>query len=535
MGEAAVDETVESDSAPAQAGGRRSYAVSKRLIIAGLITSTALSALDATVVATALPSIVGALGGLPLYSLVIASYLLLGTTTVPLYGKLSDMYGRKPTFIVGAGIFVVGSLLCGLAWDMPSLIAFRALQGIGAGAVLPVSLTIIGDLFEIEERARLSGVFSSVWGVSSIIGPLIGGAIVQFWDWRWVFFINVPVGIASIALIFLNLREPAIHTRQRLDVLGALTLTVGVGLLLIGLQSGSREGWLAPATLQILGGAMVFLAIFGLVERRTASPILSLDLLARPVIAISCMVGIMSGAVLIGLAAYVPVLVQGSWGGTPIEAGLIVAPLSIGWPIASSQSGKLLRNYSYKTLTLAGMGGIVLGMLLFLPVFAQPFSESVPLRTLVVVVSTFVAGLGFGLSFSSILITVQNSVPWRERGITTASIQFFRSMGNTVGAALLGAILTLSLTPLLATPQMRSLLSGLPATATHPGADPALGPVNALFDLEVRDTLSAPIRSALSGALSNSLGWLFLAVALLALTGLLLATRLPRVVVDAED
>src|SRR5947209_4244375 len=256
MAETITDEIkAEVEGAAQVEAAHRSYAISRPLIIAGLITATALAALDGTIVATALPTIVGILGGLPLYSFVIAAYFLTSTTTVPLYGKLSDMYGRKPVFMAGAGLFILGSALCGFAWDMPSLIVFRAIQGLGAGAVLPVSLTLIGDLFDIEERARLQGVFGAVWGVSSVIGPLIGGAIVQFFDWRWVFFINVPVGIASSLLIFFYLREPSVHTRQRVDLAGALLLTLGVALLLLGIQSGGRGGWLSPVTLLALGGA----------------------------------------------------------------------------------------------------------------------------------------------------------------------------------------------------------------------------------------------------------------------------------------
>ena len=243
-------ETPSTDARPPQQ--TRSVALNKPLIILALILATALSALDGTVVTTALPTIVGILGGLPLYSLVVSTYLLTATTTVPIYGKLSDMYGRKPMFMVGSGLFILGSALCGLAWDMPSLIAFRALQGIGAGAVLPISLTIIGDLFDIEERARMAGIFGAVWGVSSVVGPVVGGAIVQFFDWRWVFFLNVPVGIFSSLLFFLYLREPRVHSRQRIDIAGGLTLTLGVGVVLVALQSGGQGGWFSS----VFAGAM---------------------------------------------------------------------------------------------------------------------------------------------------------------------------------------------------------------------------------------------------------------------------------------
>ena len=507
----------------------KSVALNRPLLIAGMILATALSALDATIVATALPSIVGVLGGLPLYSLVISGFLLTATTTVPLYGKLSDIYGRKPVFMIGAGIFIVGSALCGLAWDMPSLILFRAVQGVGAGCVLPISLTIIGDLFDVEERAKLQGVFGAVWGVSSVAGPLVGGAIVQFADWRWVFFINVPVGIISALLIFLYLREPHIHTRQRVDIAGAITLTFGVALVLVGLQSGSRGGgWTAPLTLLTWAGAVLLLALFVFFERRAPAPILSLDLLSRPIIAVPCLAGLLSGGVLIGFSAYVPLLVQGSWGGTPIEAGLILAPLSIGWPLTSSQTGKLIRRFPYRSLVIGGTLLIVFGTLLLLSVVLPMVASSFILRNAAIIMGGFTAGLGFGFSTSAMLIAVQISVPWRERGISTASVQFFRNMGNTIGASVLGAVLTATLAPVLASDRLQQLVAQMPANALAEGADPALGPVNALVNLTVRDTLPLATRTALADALSGSLGWVYLGTALFAVTGALIASRFPR-------
>ena len=232
---------------------------------------------------------------------------------------------------------------------------------LGAGAVLPISLTIIGDLFDIEERARMAGVFGAVWGVSSVIGPVVGGAIVQFFDWRWVFFINVPVGIFSSLLFFLYLREPPIHNRQRIDIAGGVTLTVGVGLVLVALQTGGRGGWFSPSSLALWGGALALLALFIFFERKAAAPILPFTLLSRPLLYVACIVGMLAGGVLIGFAAYVPLIVQGPWGGTPIEAGLIVAPLSIGWPIFSTLSGRLVRRYSFRTVAIWGMAVLLVG------------------------------------------------------------------------------------------------------------------------------------------------------------------------------
>ena len=532
MGTDLADDVIEGIAARTEPVEGKAVALSRPLIITGLIMATALSALDVTIISTALPTIVGVLGGLELYPLVVAAFLLTATTTVPVYGKLSDMFGRKPVFLIGAGTFILGSALCGLAWNMPSLIAFRALQGLGAGSIVPVSLTLIGDLFDVEERARIQGVFGSVWGVSSIIGPLVGGAIVQFFDWRWAFFINVPVGILAMLLIFLYLREPAIHTRQRVDFGGAITLTLGMGLVLIALQSGSRGGnWLSPTTLLLWAAAFGLLALFVSFERRAPAPILSFDLISRPVIAIPCLAGLLAGVVLIGYSAYVPLLVQGAWGGSPIEAGLVVAPMSIGWPVASAMSGRLIKRVGYFPLVATGMSVIGVGTLLLL---AVGLVDDISLKAAITLVASAITGLGFGASTTTMLIALQVSVPWSERGVATASAQFFRNMGQAIGATVLGTVLTLLLGPMLASDRVQRAAATLPPGALKAGSDPALGPANALFDLDLRPTLSSDVVGALADALSNSLWWTFAAMLLLAALGVLVAFRFPRVVTPAD-
>ena len=535
MGTSLAEEVIEPEPiAPPPAPRPQTVALNKRLIILALILATALSALDGTVVATALPTIVGVLGGLPLYSLVVSAYLLTATTTVPVYGKLADMYGRKPVFMAGSGIFILGSALCGLAWDMPSLIAFRALQGIGAGAVLPISLTIIGDLFDVEERARVQGIFGAVWGVSSILGPVVGGAIVQFADWRWVFFINVPIGILSSLLFFLYLREPHIHARGKVDIMGGITLTVGMGLLLVALQEGGHAGWLSPQVLMLGAGAAILLALFAYFEKRATSPILTLDLLLRPLLMVTSIAGMLAGGVLVGFAAYVPLVAQGAWGGSPIEAGLVVAPLSIGWPLASRMSGRLIRIYGYRAVAIAGMLTLLAGCLLLLTVGAPGISDNAVLRTLVVIVASLVCGAGFGLNTTSMLIAVQISVPWSERGISTATLQFFRNMGNAAGAAILGAILTATLAPQLASERIEALVNSMPPEALKAGSDPTLGPVNTLFDLAIRALLSLETRQALQDILANSLWWVFFCMVVMAALAAIFVLRFPHEVEPAE-
>lgn len=534
--ETIADEEIE--SIPAAGGApkpqAKTVALNKPMIILALILATALSALDGTVVATALPTIVGSLGGLPLYSLVVSAYLLTATTTVPIYGKLADMYGRKPVFMAGSGLFILGSALCGLAWDMPSLIAFRAIQGIGSGAVLPISLTIIGDLFDMEERAKMQGVFGAVWGVSSIVGPLVGGAIVQFADWRWVFFINVPVGILSSFLFFRYLSEPPIHARGKVDIMGGVTLTVGVGLALIALQEGGRAGWLSGQVLILAAAALVLLALFAFFESRAESPILTLSLLRRPLLMVASIAGMLAGGVLVGFAAYVPLIAQGAWGGSPIEAGLVVAPLSIGWPLASSRSGKAVKRFGYRAVAIGGLIILLLGCLMMLGVGLPGISDNGVLRAVVVILASLVCGVGFGLNVTTMLIAVQTSVPWSERGISTATVQFFRNIGNAAGAAILGALLTAILAPKLASDTIQALVSTMPPEATKV-SDSTLGPVNALFQLDIRKLLSPETRQVLQDALASSLWWVFFGMAVLAGLSALMVLRFPRVVVAAEE
>ncbi len=483
----------------------------KLLVVIAVLLATALSALDANIVGTAIPTIVGQLHGLSLLPWLVASFNLTATTTVPLFGKLSDIYGRKSVLLVGVGLFLIGSVLCGFAGSMEQLILFRALQGIGAGSVVPVTLTLIGDLFTLEERARLQGIFSAVWGVSSVLGPLVGGLLVTTIGWPWIFFINVPFGFATVALIWLFLREPVrpAGSLRRIDFPGAITLTLGLAGLLLALSFGSSAGWFSPLVLGLLAGGVVLLVAFFLIERRAAEPIVQLDMLRSRTASTSALAGFLGAGVLFGGGAYLPLLVQGVWQGTALQAGLALAPLSIGWPIASTFSGRLILRYGYWPVAFGGAVLVLIGSGLMLPLGLHSPVWILP-------GAAFIQGIGFGLSFTALLISVQNSVGWDQRGAATSIYQFSRNLGGTVAAATMGVVLTVSLSNSLAALPRPVLPGGTPAA----GGSDQLGAASILLDPVQRGALDPAYRLALQDILGGALStviWLMAGVAVLAL------------------
>ena len=463
------------------------------LIIIALMLGMFLAALDTTVVGTAMPTIIGKLGGVSLYSWVFSAYLLTSTTTVPIYGKLADLYGRKPVYLVGVALFLGGSVLSGLSQSMVQLIIFRALQGVGAGAVLPITMTIIGDLFSIEQRARLQGFFSGVWGVSSVAGPALGGLITDHIDWRWVFYINVPFGIISAFLIATLLHENVAHRRRQIDYLGSVTLTAGITALLWGLlQGGKAWAWSAPESIGTFAVAAALLAIFLWQETRAAEPVLPLSLFRNRIIAVCSIAGALSGAAMFGVTSFVPLFVQGVEGGTATDAGMVVAPMSMGWPVGSIISGRLIVRFGYRLATLIGGVCLLLGGLLLVTV-----QDGTP-RALIVVLLVLV-GLGLGFTSSAFVIAVQNAVTWSQRGIATATTQFFRTIGGSIGVAVLGALLTA---------QWRGRAADLGAGADFDRA-------NTLLDPERRTDLAPATVEVLRQALDQALRSVYIVVAAL--------------------
>lgn len=514
----------------------------KRAVTLAVLVATFLASLDVTIVSTAMPTIVGVLGGLPLLPWVFSIYLLTSSVTTPVYGRLADIFGRKRTFVFGAGLFLIGSMLCGLAQSMPQLVLYRAVQGLGAGAVLPVTLTIVGDLYTLQERARMQGVFSAVWGVSAVVGPALGGLIVDTIGWRWVFYLNLPAGLASIALVWIFLHDPAGTRARRIDWAGSALLAASVTLfLLVLLQGGQAWPWASPQTFALLALAAATFAAFIRQERRFPEPMLPLDLFADRVISVSTLANVLIGAMLTGTSSFLPLFVQGVQGGSASQAGTVITWMSLGWPIGSTLGGRLIQRIGYRATGLLGIGCNSLAAAgLFL---LRPDSPRWTLGLLLGVL-----GLGFGFGATAFLISVQNAVDWSRRGIATATVTFMRTVGATVGVAVMGTVLNAGIAARLpddspAVTQAQAVLRTLapaggagvrtaPAGegAGPPGGSPALRAVNALVDPAAVTALQAQAPAAvaaLRNALAGALVGVFVVIAGASAIGLLVAARMP--------
>lgn len=396
--------------------------------------STGLVAIDATILATAVPSVVDDLGGFSQFPWLFSIYLLAQAITVPLYGKFADLVGRKPMMLLGIAIFLVGSILCGAAWSMLSLIIFRAIQGIGAGAVLPIGQTIIGDIYTVAERARVQGYVASVWGVSSVVGPTLGGVFSDYLSWRWIFFVNIPIGLAAATVLSRRFSEKVTRKHHRIDYAGATLLAVGGSLLVLGLlEGGVQWAWDSPTSVLVLALAGVLLITFGFVERRAAEPILPLWVFRKRVLIGSNAASLVVGVLLIGLTSYVPLYSQGVLGTGALVAGFAVAALTIGWPIAASLAGRIYLRHGFRDTAFFGSVFVIAGAVLLLLV--GPSSSVLHLAA-----ACFVIGIGLGFIASPVLVAAQSSADWATRGVVTGTNMFARSVGSALGVAVFGAV-----------------------------------------------------------------------------------------------
>jgi EmrB/QacA subfamily drug resistance transporter len=473
-------------------------AVKRRgMVLAAALMATAMTAMESTIVATAMPTIVGDLGGFRLFSWVFTAYLLAMAVTVPVYGRLADIYGRKQVFFAGTGIFLVGTTLCGFARTMPMLIAFRGLQGIGAGAIQPIATTVLGDIYTPTERARVQGYSSSVFGVAAIVGPALGAFIVQHLHWAIVFWVNLPVGVASIAMFAAFLPERIERRQHRIDHAGALLLIIGVGALMLALV---QAGHLAGDDIAVLVGlglaACVALAMH---EARTPEPMVPFRLWRNRVIALANIGVFGTGAAMMSVSAFLPTYVQGAMGRSPAMAGLALGAMSVSWMFASFGAGRLMIRTSYRTAAALGGAALVAGAVILTRL--EPSSG-----VLWAAAGAFVMGIGMGSCNTSFLVATQASVDWGERGTATGANMFMRMIGQSFGAALGGTVLNFGVYRRL--PQMADA-------------------VNRLLQPELRRGLSAATIARLTDAVSASLDEVFLIAAVIAVLTLVVSLCFP--------
>ena len=469
----------------------------RRLVLAACLIATFVAAVESTIVATIIPTIVSDLGGFNLFTWVFTVYLLTQAVTIPVYGRLADLFGRKPVFFAGTAVFLAGTMLCGLAWNMPSLVCFRALQGCGAGAIQPIASTILGDIYTPAERGRVQGLVASVFGVSAMVGPSLGAFLVQHLGWRAVFWVNVPIGLAAIGMIGAFLHEPVRHRRHRIDWAGSLLLLLGFGSLMLALVQGGSLTLATLIALTATGGA----ALAGLYvhERSTPEPMLPLELWRNRVIVVGSLGNFSSGAMMMGVAAFLPTYIQGAMGRSPIDGGLVLGAMSVSWALASFAAGRIMVRTSYRQVAMLGGLSLTIGCAMLLAL--RPADGPV-----LAAAGSLVIGIGMGLCTTVFIVAVQASVPWAQRGAATSSSMFMRFVGQSAGAAGCGAVLN--------------------ATMLHldPGAVHA---VERLLDPPVRAAMSSAELAHLTDVMADSLHNAYLMATGFAVLTLLMATRLP--------
>jgi len=478
------------------------------LVLAAIMLAMFMGAIEATIVSTAMPDIVSDLGGFSLYSWVFSGYLLMNSVTVLIYGKLSDLFGRKPILTFGIIFFLIGSILCGFANSMKMLIVFRFIQGFGAGAVMPIATTIVGDIYSTEERAKIQGYLASVWGISAVSGPVLGGFLVQFVSWRFVFWINIPLGILSLVGLWLFLHEKIEKRKREIDYFGAGLLSIAIfSLMIVLVQGGTNWKWSSMPAISFFGVSMLAILLFVWQEKRSREPVMPFSIWKERSILIANLASLSTGVMLIGISSFLPAFVQGVMEQSPIVAGFTLTTMSIGWPIASTASGKLMIKYGFRNTSLIGGVSLILGSIMFITLTPK-------LGPLWAATGSFFIGIGMGLTSTAFIVLIQSTVGWEQRGIATAANMFMRNLGNTVGAALLGGILN---------SQLYAHLKSSPATEKM-----TIDSVNILLNENERNHLSIKVRLILQEGLTSALHSVYLVVFLLAISSFILVMFLPK-------
>ncbi|MCO1600832.1 MDR family MFS transporter [Desulfosporosinus nitroreducens] len=491
---------------------RKSIKTNRSIVLASVLLAIFIAAIEGTIVATAIPSIVGDLGGFSLFSWVFSSFLLAQAVTIPIYGKLADLFGRKPVFTFGIIVFLIGSVLCGFAKTMNMLIIYRLLQGIGAGAVQPIATTIIGDIFSLSERARIQGYISSVWGVSSIIGPALGAFFVQYVHWAWIFWVNVPIGMLAVAGIWFFLGE-AVHKQQHtIDYIGSGLIFISVSaLMIVFIQAGTVWAWSSVPVLLLLGLSFVGFYLFILQEKHTAEPIMPLEIWTDSLLVVSNLATLTTGIVIIGISSFLPTYIQGVMGKSPIISGFVLAFMTMGWVMGASIAGKIMFKFGFRRIAIIGGFWILAGSMFLITMAPER-------GWLWAGVGSLLIGIGMGFARTVFIVGIQDSVEWQMRGVATASNMFMNILGNTMGAALLGGVLNTKLT---------SYLKGVSGEAF------SVDVVNVLLDPVKRGTLPNGVIDLMTSGLTISLHYVFYGVCIVSGLSFILVLFFPNKTRDA--
>jgi EmrB/QacA subfamily drug resistance transporter len=455
------------------------------IVTIGIMLGLFLASIEGTIVGTAMPTIVAQLGGLSIYSWVFSAYMLTQTSTTPIYGKLSDMFGIRPVYMIAVALFLIGSMLSGTAQTMNELVAYRALQGLGAGGLLPLAFTIIGITFSMEQRAKMQGLFSGVWGVSSLIGPLIGGFVVDNLSWRWIFYLNLPFGLAGAALLWFNLKDQKLSgVRRSIDYSGVVLLITGIVAFLFALLEGPTSGWTSPLVLAAGGVSLVVLTAFVWNELRAREPIIPPGLFKDRLFTVGSAHGFLSGIAMFGSISFLPLFAQGVLGLNATASGAALTPALLGWTLSSIVGGRMLLSHGYRF--------VVIGSMIIMSVGAFMLSRlSADTQQWQLLLYSGLLGIGMGAGVTAFLITIQSSVARQALGAATSTLQFSRSIGGTIGVSIFGTVLA------------ARLADGIKSAGLDASIDP-----QAL--LEVGAQIPASVLQALKDSLAGAIAAIFL-------------------------